>query len=79
MWRYNPIYFDPIYLIVRSRFEWHRIHLEPDGLGTGGTIISNFVCGLVERNIELMVEDIVVSLVGIDDFDFKTWKSTWNQ
>ncbi len=61
--------------VTASRFEWHRAHLEPDGIGTGGTMISTMVGGEVIGDLEAMVVDVVSSLaIHFDDFDFKSWK-----
>ncbi len=63
---------------IATRFEWHRLHAEPDGPGTGGTIVSVVCCGNVQADVEKMVEDMVMSIVGYDDqFDFKGWPGRW--
>lgn len=64
---------------VAARFSWHRSHTEPEGPGTGGTIVNILVVGAVVSDVEKMVEDMANSLVGYDDrFDWKSWPSLWN-
>lgn len=64
---------------IASRFAWHRSHAEPSGPGTGGTIVSVICCGNVQVDVEKMIEDMAMSLVGYDDqFDWKRWPSQWH-
>lgn len=64
--------------VIASRFEWHRAHSEPHGPGTGGTIVNVTCGGGVQADVERMVEDMVMSLVGYDDsFDWKGWPKRW--
>ncbi len=64
--------------IIASRFEWHRAHSEPRGPGTGGTIVNVICSGGVKADVDRMVEDMVMSLVGYDDsFDWKGWPKRW--
>lgn len=66
--------------IIASRFAWHRSIAEPDGPGTGGTIIHVTTSGSVMADAEKMVEDMASSLIGYDDrFDWRGWPSLWNQ
>jgi hypothetical protein len=63
---------------ISLRFEWHRSHVEPSGAGTGGTIVNVTCSGNVSTDIEKMVEDMVMSLVGYDDrFDWRGWPTRW--
>lgn len=65
---------------VAARFAWHRIHAEPEGPGTGGTIVNVMCCGRVQTDLEKMVEDMVMSIVGYDeDFDWHSWPSRWHR
>jgi len=66
--------------IISSRFQWHRIISEPHGPGTGGTIV-NVTCGAsVISDVEKMIEDMVMALVGYDDeFDWQNWPKKWRQ
>jgi len=64
--------------IIASRFQWHRAIAEPDGPGTGGTIVNVTCGGSVIADVEKMVEDMVMALVGYDDeFDWKGWPKRW--
>lgn len=64
---------------IASRFEWHHAHSEPHGPGTGGTIVRVLVSGGVMSDVDRMVEDVVMSLVGYDDqFRWEEWSSRWN-
>ena len=65
---------------VSSRFSWHRSHAEPDGPGTGGTIVNILVVANVVSDVEKMVADMADSLVGYDDrFDWREWRKLWNE
>jgi len=63
---------------ISSRFKWHKIMLEPNGPGTGAPV-TNIVCGgSVMADIEIMIENMVVGLLGHDTlFDIKTWSRRW--
>ncbi len=64
--------------IIASRFRWHRIINEPHGPGTGGTIVNVLVGGGVMGDVEKMVEDLVMGLVGFgDSFDCENWSKRW--
>ncbi|MFH1852125.1 MAG: HNH endonuclease signature motif containing protein [Candidatus Neomarinimicrobiota bacterium] len=63
---------------ISFRFMWHRTINEPFGPGTGGTIVNVLVGGGVIGDVEKMVEDLVMGLVGYDDsFDWKNWPKRW--
>lgn len=63
---------------IATRFQWHRAIAEPDGPGTGGTIVSIFVARSVEEEINKMVEDMVEALLSHDDaFDLPSWRRCW--
>ncbi len=65
--------------VISSRFRWHRTINEPHGPGTGGTIVNVLVGGGVIADVEKMIEDLVMGLVGYDDsFDWKNWPKRWN-
>jgi hypothetical protein len=66
--------------IIASRFIWHRAHMEPNGVGTGGTIIRTMVGGCVTDDLENMVTDLVSSLaLQMEDFRFENWKQQWDE
>ena len=63
---------------IAARFAWHRAHLEPDGPGTGGTIVNVMCCNNVQADVETMVEDIVMSMASDDDrLDWRQWLAKW--
>ena len=64
--------------VIASRFQWHRTIAEPHGPGTGGTIVNVTCGGGVIKDVENMIEDMVIALVGYDDeFDWKNWPKRW--
>jgi len=65
--------------MTAARYIWHRAHLEPNGVGTGGTIIRTITGGCVMADLEEMVDEIVASLSEhLPDFDFESWRNEWN-
>lgn len=65
--------------VIASRFRWHRAHSEPNGPGTGGTIVNVMCSGEVVDDVEKMVKDMVRSLVRDDDrFNWRAWASGWH-
>lgn len=65
--------------VISSRFRWHRIINEPHGPGTGGTIVNVVAGGGVIEDVEKMIEDLVMGLVGYDDsFDWESWPKRWH-
>lgn len=64
--------------IISSRFRWHRAHAEPDGPGTGGTIVGTICGGSVLDDVDQMVIDMVLSLTNsTDEYSWKHWKRLW--
>ena len=65
---------------LAARFRWHRSYAEPDGAGTGGTIVNIACSNNVLSDIEKMVEDMALTLVGFDDrLDWKGWSDEWRR
>lgn len=65
---------------LKQRFVWHRALAEPEGVGTGGTIVSTMVAGSVMFDIDNIVIETVRALTfswGDQDFPFKLWKAKW--
>lgn len=69
--------------IISSKFLWHRLVLEPDGVGTGGTIVSTMTGGNVMYELRRMVVDMVNSLLfpyEIDEqINLDKWRNEWLQ
>lgn len=64
--------------VISARYQWHRLRLEPEGPNTGGTIVRILIGSAVATDLERMVDDMVVSLIGYDDsYDYMTWRSEW--
>ncbi len=69
--------------IVSSRQQWHRAIAEPEGRGTGGTIISLIVASGVQADLETMVEDVVKAIIlgkvdiDYDSLDLSSWSKRW--
>ena len=61
--------------MISSRFQWHRAISEQNGPAT----ISNINIGSnVIDDVEKMIEDMVMALVGYDEtFDWKAWPKRW--
>lgn len=81
---YPPYHFnglepqDYINAMTASRFTWHRAHLEPNGIGTGGTMIGPMVANSVMTDLETMIVDMVSSLaMHLGDFDYDQWNKEW--
>lgn len=66
---------------ISSRFQWHRLILEPKGKEEGGTILSTMTGGNVMNDLKNMIIDIVASLLfsyGIEaEIDINTWREKW--
>ena len=64
--------------LVASRYFWHRARLEPDGPGTGGTIIRVIVGGRVTEDLETMVKEMAEPLSEmVEGFDLAVWEKDW--
>lgn len=67
--------------LISSRFLWHRLALEPHGVGTGGTIVSTMTGGSVINDLRHMIVDMVNSLLfpyEIDgQIDLNKWRDKW--
>lgn len=67
--------------IISSKFLWHRLLLEPNGVGTGGTIVSTMTGGNVKNDLRQMVVDMVKSLLSLYDIegqiDLNSWRCEW--
>ncbi len=63
--------------VIAQRARWHRALAEPDGVGTGGTIVGSITAAGVIADLESLIEDMAMALVhpGIDEqFDPEEWR-----
>lgn len=56
--------------IISSKFMWNRFILEPQGIETGGVMVSTIKGGNVMDDLKRMVDDMVKSLSSSCDFEF---------
>ena len=67
--------------LISSKFLWYRLVLEPEGGGTGGTIISTMTGGYVMDDLKKMVINMVTSLLSPyaleQQVDLKKWTDDW--
>jgi hypothetical protein len=65
---------------VANRFAWHRALAEPDGVGTGGTIVGPTASMAVLGDVQRAVDEVVSSLLlGREGFSLKGWRNEWSQ
>lgn len=65
---------------IRDRFSYHWAKHEPDGPGTGGTIVGVQTGADVIAELEAMIADAVAALfANQEDFDYQNWLSQWRQ
>lgn len=67
--------------LISSKFLWHRLVLEPEGVGTGGTIVSTMTGGNVMEDMRRMIVDMVNALLWTHEIeervDLKKWREEW--
>ena len=72
---------DYISEVVSNLYSWHRHHMEPEGGGSGGTMIGPMVAMNVISDLRSMVDDMVSSLAGDPKnhikFNFLEWRAKW--
>jgi len=65
---------------IQSRYAWHRALAEPDGIGSGGTIVGTLVAGGVLADLENAVSELVYALtIESEDFEFDKWQRAWKE
>lgn len=65
---------------IAMLFEWHRGHLQPFGARRAQGSVRVVCAGNVIADLEAMIEDMVMSLVGNDiRFNFSEWPKRWRQ
>jgi hypothetical protein len=69
--------------LISSRFLWHRLVLEPQGVGTGGTNVSTMTGGKVMTDLKEMIIDMVNSLLWPyeieEQIDLNKWREEWRK
>ena len=82
---YPPIHFDDtepreyISEYTKRPCTFHRANMEPDGPGTGGSIVHVMAGGGVIEDLEKMIEETVCTLsLNSDSIDFEDWKQQWH-
>lgn len=64
---------------VRDRYKFHWAKHEPNGVGTGGTIVGVLTGGDVLNDLDRLMVETATAIVGYrDDFDFDSWLKRWN-
>jgi len=66
--------------LIASKFLWHRLILEPGGVGTGGWMISEIAGGNVMNDLMELVIQIVRALIfpySIVGINIEKWEETW--
>lgn len=65
---------------VKHRYSWLRALAEPEGIGTGGTIVGLLLARGVLRDLEAMVVDTRHALKGLAESPQKydDWMAKWN-
>lgn len=63
---------------IKGRFAFHWAKYEPEGPGTGGTIVCILTGGDVIDDLEAVIADTVSTLfMHADDFDCNDWLKQW--
>lgn len=63
---------------IRERYKFHWAKHEPNGPGTGGTIVGVLTGGDVMNDLDRLVVETASAVVGYrDDFDFDAWQARW--
>lgn len=61
-------------------FQWHRARLEPEGLGTGGTMVGVMAGGSVIADLERMIQELVFGMGWErDEKQLALWRKRWNR
>lgn len=64
--------------VISTRYQWHRLRLEPEGPNTGGTIVQTIQGTAVVNDLEHMIVDLVIALIGYDDsYNYNDWHHEW--
>lgn len=67
--------------LIAEKFLWHRLILEPGGIGTGGSMISVISAGNVAEDLNNLVVEFVHTLTwtyhGIAGIEIEKWIEAW--
>jgi hypothetical protein len=64
---------------IRERYKFHWAKHEPDGPGTGGTIVGVLTGGDVMQDLDRLILETATAVVEYrDDVTFKTWQVRWS-
>jgi hypothetical protein len=66
---------------VARQFFWHRAIYQPEGDGTGGTMIGEISAGGVMFDLERMIPETVRALTAmnsVEDIDVDAWEQIWS-
>lgn len=67
--------------LISSKYLWHKLVLEPQGIGTGGTIVSTMTGSNVMTDLKEMIIDMVNALLWPyeiqEQIDFDKWREDW--
>ena len=67
-------------IYISARFFWHRALAEPNGVGTGGTIVGPIVASSVLTDLENSVDEVVTALLWErKDFNLDLWRDEWEK
>ncbi|AVG16858.1 hypothetical protein CFN79_13915 [Chromobacterium vaccinii] len=63
---------------IRDRYKFHWAKHEPNGAGTGGTIVGVLTGGDVVDDLDRLIVETATAIVGYrDNFDFALWLQRW--
>jgi hypothetical protein len=63
---------------IRERYKFHWSKHEPNGAGTGGTIVGVLTGGDVLNDLDGLMVQTATAIVGYrEDFDFDSWLKKW--
>lgn len=65
---------------ILNRFRWHRVLAEPEGAGTGGTIVGLLAIAGVMEDLESAIAQTVASCFPYEDHEgLESWKRLWRE
>ncbi len=67
--------------VIGDQYAWHRSVNQPEGDGTGGTILIQVMLGGVMDDISRLIAETVQALLvwlDVEDMDYLSWKLKWD-